>query len=223
VRDYFADNAAYWIDEFQLDGLRLDATQSIHDRSRRHIIAELGCRARSAARGRPILLIAESETQTMKLIRPIDAGGDGLDGVWNDDFHQRDRRADGQARGVLLGLSRHAAGADLGRPAGVSVSGAALCVAETAPRNAHRRRTCAGICYLPREPRSDCEFGGRLARPVSDLAGPVRRPDGAHAADAGNADVVSGAGIRGELAIPVLCRPTTRSWRRPSRRGAPSL
>ena len=87
VREYFAGNAAYWIEEFQLDGLRLDATQTIHDRSARHIIAEIGCRARSAARGRPIILIAESETQTVKLVRPVDAGGDGLDGVWNDDFH----------------------------------------------------------------------------------------------------------------------------------------
>jgi len=87
VREYFASNAAYWIDEFQLDGLRLDATQSIHDRSGRHIIAEIGCRARSAARERPIILVAESETQTAKLVRPVDAGGDGLDAVWNDDFH----------------------------------------------------------------------------------------------------------------------------------------
>jgi len=87
VRDYFASNAAYWIDEFRLDGLRLDATQTIHDRSRRHIIAEIGCRARAAARGRPIVLVAESETQTVRLVKPIDAGGDGLDALWNDDFH----------------------------------------------------------------------------------------------------------------------------------------
>jgi maltooligosyltrehalose trehalohydrolase len=87
VRDYFASNAAYWIDEFQLDGLRLDATQSIHDKSARHVIAEIGCRARSAARGRSIILVAESETQTVTLVRPADAGGDGLDGLWNDDLH----------------------------------------------------------------------------------------------------------------------------------------
>ena len=87
VRDYFASNAAYWIGEFRLDGLRLDATQTIHDRSARHIIAEIGCRARSAANGRSIILIAESESQTMKLVRPIDQSGYGLDAVWNDDFH----------------------------------------------------------------------------------------------------------------------------------------
>ena len=87
VRDYFASNAAYWIDEFQLDGLRLDATQAIHDRSSRHIIADLACRARSAARGRSIMLIAESESQTVRLVQSLDAGGYGLDALWNDDFH----------------------------------------------------------------------------------------------------------------------------------------
>ncbi len=87
VRDYFASNAAYWIDEFQFDGLRLDATQTIHDRSPRHIIGEIGRRAREAARGRSIVLVAESETQTVRLVRALDAGGDGLDAVWNDDFH----------------------------------------------------------------------------------------------------------------------------------------
>jgi maltooligosyltrehalose trehalohydrolase len=87
VRDYFASNAAYWIEEFRLDGLRLDATQTIHDRSTRHIIAEIGCRARLAAKQRPIILIAESETQTARLVRPIEVSGYGLDAVWNDDFH----------------------------------------------------------------------------------------------------------------------------------------
>jgi maltooligosyltrehalose trehalohydrolase len=87
VREYFAGNAAYWIDEFQLDGLRLDATQTIHDRSARHVIAEITCRARTAARDRSIIVIAESETQTVKLVRPVEEGGDGLDGVWNDDLH----------------------------------------------------------------------------------------------------------------------------------------
>lgn len=87
VRDYFASNAAYWIDEFKLDGLRLDATQAIHDHSARHIITEIGCRARSAARGRPIMLVAESEAQTIGLVRPVEASGNGLDAVWNDDFH----------------------------------------------------------------------------------------------------------------------------------------
>ena len=87
VRDYFASNAAYWIDEFRLDGLRLDATQTIYDRSPRHIIADIGCRARAASRGRSVILVAESETQTVRLVQPIEQGGYGLDALWNDDFH----------------------------------------------------------------------------------------------------------------------------------------
>jgi maltooligosyltrehalose trehalohydrolase len=87
VRDYFSSNAAYWIDEYRLDGLRLDATQSIHDTSSDHILAEIGRRARAAAGGRQIVLIAENEPQHVQLIRPAEEGGYGLDALWNDDFH----------------------------------------------------------------------------------------------------------------------------------------
>ena len=41
VREFFRENAAYWIREFHLDGLRLDATQDIHDDSEPHIMAEI--------------------------------------------------------------------------------------------------------------------------------------------------------------------------------------
>ena len=87
VREYFSSNAAYWIDEYRLDGLRLDATQSIHDRSGEHVLTLIGRSARSAAGGRQIILIAENEPQDVRLIRPIEDGGYGLDGLWNDDFH----------------------------------------------------------------------------------------------------------------------------------------
>jgi maltooligosyltrehalose trehalohydrolase len=87
VRDLFAENAAYWISEYHLDGLRLDATQSIFDESSDHILADLGRRARAAAGGRSILLVAENESQETKLVRPQAAGGHGLDALWNDDLH----------------------------------------------------------------------------------------------------------------------------------------
>ena len=41
VREFFKANARYWIDEFHLDGLRLDATQEIHDDSPEHILREI--------------------------------------------------------------------------------------------------------------------------------------------------------------------------------------
>ena len=69
VREYFVANAEYWIDEFHMDGLRLDATQQIHDRSPEHIIAAIGRRARAAAGHRSILLVAENEPQDARLIR----------------------------------------------------------------------------------------------------------------------------------------------------------
>lgn len=87
VREFFVANAAYWIDEFHLDGLRLDATQQIHDNSAEHILTAIGRRVREAARGRKTLIVAENDRQEAKIVRPVDKGGYGLDGLWNDDFH----------------------------------------------------------------------------------------------------------------------------------------
>ena len=87
VREFFSSNAAYWIDEYRLDGLRIDATQAMHDESSEHIIALIARRARAAATDRRIVLIAENEPQHVRLVRPVEEGGYGLDGLWNDDFH----------------------------------------------------------------------------------------------------------------------------------------
>jgi maltooligosyltrehalose trehalohydrolase len=87
VRDFFVANAAYWIDEFHLDGLRLDATQQMFDRSSRHILADIARAVRRAAGRRATVLIAENEPQHARLARPAASGGYGLDGLWNDDFH----------------------------------------------------------------------------------------------------------------------------------------
>ncbi len=87
VREFFIANAAYWIKEFHLDGLRLDATQSIFDRSETHILKEITASARRAAVPRNVIVVAENEPQNTKLIRPEKAGGYALDALWNDDFH----------------------------------------------------------------------------------------------------------------------------------------
>ncbi len=93
VREYFLDNAVYWIGDFHLDGLRLDATQSIHDGSSPHILSELSQRARAAAPGRGILLTAENEPQDLRCVAQVQDGGFGLDAMWNDDFHHAARVA----------------------------------------------------------------------------------------------------------------------------------
>lgn len=87
VRGFFLTNSRYWIEEFHFDGFRFDATESIFDKSREHILGAICQTVRRAAAKRSIILVAENERQDVKLIRPCDKGGYGLDGVWNDDFH----------------------------------------------------------------------------------------------------------------------------------------
>jgi maltooligosyltrehalose trehalohydrolase len=82
VRELCSENAAYWIDEFRLDGLRLDATQDIHDASGEHIVKRIAATAREAAGDRTIFIVAENEGQNAALIRDY-----GLDAMWNDDWH----------------------------------------------------------------------------------------------------------------------------------------
>jgi maltooligosyltrehalose trehalohydrolase len=93
TRELIVSNAAYWIDEFHFDGLRLDATQNIHDESPDHVLAAVGRAVRAAARGRRTFVVAENEPQDAKLLRRAERGGYGLDAMWNDDFHHTARVA----------------------------------------------------------------------------------------------------------------------------------
>jgi maltooligosyltrehalose trehalohydrolase len=95
VREFFVENAAYWVDEFHFDGLRLDATQCIFDRweGGGHVIGEIVGAVRAAAGGRETLIVAENEQQNARLVRPKAEGGCGIDMVWNDDFHHAARVA----------------------------------------------------------------------------------------------------------------------------------
>jgi maltooligosyltrehalose trehalohydrolase len=87
VREFFIANAGYWIDEFHVDGLRLDATQQIFDGSETHVLKAITQRVREAGRGRATLIIAENEPQETALVRAAAEGGYGMDALWNDDFH----------------------------------------------------------------------------------------------------------------------------------------
>jgi maltooligosyltrehalose trehalohydrolase len=87
ARALVTENVAYWIDEFHLDGFRFDATQSIVDSSRPHILTEAAATARLAAGKKCIYLVGENEPQDTNLVRPTTEGGAGFDALWNDDFH----------------------------------------------------------------------------------------------------------------------------------------
>lgn len=95
VREFFSENARYWIDEFRFDGLRLDATQSIIDKSDRHVIADITEAARAAGRAqnKRIYISAENEPQEAHLAQPVERNGLGCDALWNDDFHHTARVA----------------------------------------------------------------------------------------------------------------------------------
>ncbi len=87
VREFFVSNAGYWIDEYHLDGLRLDATQQMFDDSDDHVLAAIARQVRKAAAGRETVLVAENEAQSSMIARSPDHGGYGLDALWNDDLH----------------------------------------------------------------------------------------------------------------------------------------
>lgn len=89
VRNFFVENGLYWLDEFHLDGLRLDAIHAIYDFSAVPFLQELAQKveAFSAASGRKHFVIAESDLNDAHIIRPREQGGYGLDAQWSDDFH----------------------------------------------------------------------------------------------------------------------------------------
>jgi maltooligosyltrehalose trehalohydrolase len=91
VRAFLVSNALHWLEEYHFDGLRLDATFSLHDDSPVHFLAELA-EAVHGLPGPPRQLIAEDYRNLDQLVRPDHPRGYRLDGVWADDFHHLHRR-----------------------------------------------------------------------------------------------------------------------------------
>lgn len=96
VRRYILDNVAMWLDDYHVDGLRLDAVHALVDTSATHILKQMASEtdALSAHLGKPLTLIAESDLNDPTIITPREGvfvptgrGGYGLDAQWSDDFH----------------------------------------------------------------------------------------------------------------------------------------
>jgi maltooligosyltrehalose trehalohydrolase len=89
VRHYFVSNALFWVTEYHIDALRLDAIHGIFDFSASHILKDIASAVHAQAErlNREILVIAESDLNDTRVIDQPSAGGHGLDGQWNDDFH----------------------------------------------------------------------------------------------------------------------------------------
>lgn len=89
VKEFFIQNALYWIEEFHMDGLRFDAIHTIFDQSALHFwqllhekIHELELKL-----GRTVVMIAESDLNDPKVLKSVDTGGWGFTAQWFDDFH----------------------------------------------------------------------------------------------------------------------------------------
>ncbi|MEH2457869.1 malto-oligosyltrehalose trehalohydrolase [Nostoc sp.] len=90
VRNYFIENALYWLGEFHIDALRLDAIQAIYDLGAKHFLWELAEAVHHfSEKGQKWKrhLIAESDLNNPQIIRPPELGGYGIDAQWSDDFH----------------------------------------------------------------------------------------------------------------------------------------
>ena len=89
VRRYFIENLRYWLEDFKIDGLRLDAVHAMLDTSAVPILAELSAEAEriSIRSGRKRILVAESLQNDSRVISPRDRGGAGIQAEWLDDLH----------------------------------------------------------------------------------------------------------------------------------------
>ncbi|HEU0156359.1 MAG TPA: DUF3459 domain-containing protein, partial [Stellaceae bacterium] len=83
VRDFFIHNALYWLEEFHLDGLRLDAVHAIFDETEPDIIDEIGATVRQRVTDRPVHLVLENDRNEARRL----ASASGYNAQWNDDLH----------------------------------------------------------------------------------------------------------------------------------------
>lgn len=83
VREYFVGNVEYWMHEFHMDGVRLDAAHWLLDKSAQHIITEIAHRVHEHGG----YVIVEDERNESRLVEPAAQGGYGCDALWADDYH----------------------------------------------------------------------------------------------------------------------------------------
>jgi maltooligosyltrehalose trehalohydrolase len=89
VRQFVVNNALYWLSQFHIDALRLDAIHGIFDFSPINIIEEISRKVHDYSRlsGRKVGIIAESDLNDPKVVTPKHNCGYGVDAQWSDDFH----------------------------------------------------------------------------------------------------------------------------------------
>jgi maltooligosyltrehalose trehalohydrolase len=110
VRRFVIENACYWVSDFHMDALRLDAIHGIFDFQARHVLAELTAHVHALARklGRSVKVIAESDLNDPRLLRPVEKCGYAMDAQWSDDFHHAVHVAlTGESAGYYEGFAQY--------------------------------------------------------------------------------------------------------------------
>jgi maltooligosyltrehalose trehalohydrolase len=89
IRRFFIENALYWLEDYHFDALRLDAVHGIFDFSAQHFLAELKSEVANLSKRseRDIYLIAESDSNDVRIMHTAVQGGYAIDAQWSDDFH----------------------------------------------------------------------------------------------------------------------------------------
>ncbi|KKB76018.1 hypothetical protein VW35_20030 [Devosia soli] len=93
VREFVIGNAVYWIEDFHVDGLRIDAAQAMFDDSEEHILTKLTRAVRNAAAPRSAYIVVENQPQERRMVLPASEGGHGVDAMVSDDFQHSVRVA----------------------------------------------------------------------------------------------------------------------------------
>ena len=122
VRSFIVGNALMWLRDYHIDGLRLDAVHAFQDHRAVHLLEELAVAVDelAASSRRSLTLVAESDMNNPRLITPRPAGGYGLTGQWDDDFHHAvhalvtgERQGYYEDFGAIAGVAKVLAGAYL--------------------------------------------------------------------------------------------------------------
>jgi maltooligosyltrehalose trehalohydrolase len=89
VRRFFIENAIFWLSQYRIDALRLDAIHGMFDGSAHHFLAELheGVRRMANLTNRKVHVIAESDLNDAGILQEENRGGCALEAQWSDDFH----------------------------------------------------------------------------------------------------------------------------------------
>src|SRR5580658_491374 len=105
VRAFLRQNIRYWLDDFRIDGFRMDATHALPDSSPVHLLAEIA----DLVHVRGGFIIAEDERNQREILEPHEKKGWNFDAIWADDFHHTVRVSQTQEQQCYYGMFRGSA------------------------------------------------------------------------------------------------------------------